>query len=217
MSREYISNLAIITPPSEEPIALALAKLHLRVTTAVDDLLITNLIASARSLAEKETRRAFVTRTYELRLNRFPYYTPIFALNPLTYERQPAGTDGQIWLPKPPLIAVNSLTYIDVNGATQTLDPSRYEVDSGGVLQGSLTPSFGNYFPQSRFQLNAIRINYDAGYGAASDVPEALIQAMLLQVGHWYRNREATTDQDLKELILGAKALASPFKWGSYG
>jgi Phage gp6-like head-tail connector protein len=217
MSNEFVQNLAVLTPPAEEPISLVTAKLHLRVTITAYDDLITALITAARELVEKEVRRALVTRTYQLRMNRFPFWAPAFAWNPLVFERLPMGIYGHIHVPKPPLIAVNSIQYLDVNGTLQTLDPSQYLVDAGGILQGAITPSYGNYFPQTRYQLDAVLISYDAGYGAASAVPTSLCQAMLLLVGHWYRNTEAATETSFSELTLGAKALCSSFKWGSYG
>lgn len=217
MSNEFIQNLAVLTPPAEEPVSLTTAKLHLRQTLTYDDALITSLITAARELVEKEVRRALVTRTYQLRLNRFPFYVPAFAMNPLVFERLPMGTYGQIHVPKPPLIVVNSINYVDPSGTPRLLDPSQYQVDAGGCLQGTICPAYGLYFPQTRWSLDCVTISYDAGYGAASQVPLSLCQAMLLMVGHWYRNREATTEAKFAELTLGARALCSSFKWGSYG
>lgn len=214
---EFIQNLAVLTPPAEEPVSLDTAKLHLRVTSTFDDALIAVLITSARELIEKEVRRSLVTRTYQLRMNRFPFWAPAWSWNPMVFERLPIGVYGHIHVPKPPLIQVNSIQYVDVNGTLQTLDPSQYLVDVGGSLQGTITPSYGNYFPQTRYQLDAVLISYDAGYGAAADVPASLVQAMLLMIGNWYRNREATTETLMSELTLGAKALCSSFNWGSYG
>jgi uncharacterized phiE125 gp8 family phage protein len=217
MSNEFFQNLAVLTPPTEEPVSLATAKLHLRQTLAYDDALIGALITAARELIEKETRRALVTRTYQLRMNRFPFYVPAFAMNPLVFERMPMGTYGQIHVPKPPLIVVNSINYIDPQGTMQLLDPSQYQVDSGGVLQGTIAPAYGLYFPQTRWQLDCVLVSYDAGYGRPADVPASLQQAMLLLIGTWYRNREAATEAKFSELTLGARALLSSFQWGSYG
>lgn len=214
---DHIQNLVMTTPPSEEPISLATAKLHLRVTITQDDPLISALITAARELCEKEVRRAFVTRTYQLRLNRFPWNSPQVYLPNYSDERMPSGTWGMIELPKPPLISVTSITYQDLNGTVQTLDPSRYQVDAGGVTQGVIVPSYGMYWPQSRYNLDSILINYQAGYGAASAVPLGICQAMLLTIGHWYRNREAASPTSFTELPLGAKWLLSSYKWGSYG
>jgi hypothetical protein len=215
--RDSIQNLAMTAPPAEEPISLTTAKLHLRVTIANDDPLISALITAARELCEKETHRSFVTRDYELRLDRFP---PTFAMQYLpaySDERSPGGTYGMIRLPKPPLVGINTLSYYDQDGTLQLLSPSQYSVDAGGVLQGAITPAYGYYWPNARYQLDAILIGYTAGYGPAAAVPASIAQAMLLCIGHWYRNRESVTPTAFTELPMGSKALLSSFKWGSYG
>ena len=53
--------LQLVTPPAEEPVSLAEARLHLRVDFTDDDALITSLIAAARQAAETLTGRQFVT------------------------------------------------------------------------------------------------------------------------------------------------------------
>ncbi len=215
--RDMLQNLVMTSPPASEPVSLATAKLHLRVTITNDDALITALITAARELCEKETHRSFVTRNYEVRLNRFP---PTFAMAYLpaySDERSPGGTYGMIRIPKPPLVSVNSIGYVDQNGTVQTLASNQYLVDTGGVLQGAITPAFGLTWPQTRYQLDAILIEITAGYGNAAAVPASICQAMLLCIGHWYRNRESVTPTAFTELPMGAKALLSSFKWGSYG
>ena len=42
-------SVVVVTPPDTEPLTLAEAKLHLRVTDTADDDLITDCIAAARS------------------------------------------------------------------------------------------------------------------------------------------------------------------------
>jgi uncharacterized phiE125 gp8 family phage protein len=214
---DFVQNLVMTVPPATEPVSLATAKNHLRVDISTDDdAMISALIIAARMLCEKETRRSFVTRTYELRLNRFPFAYPLAYLPAYSLERMPTSIYGRIHLPKPPLLAVSSITYIDVNGTVQTLDPGQYLVDSGGVTQGVITPSFGAYFPQTRYQIDAVKITFDAGYGDETTVPVVATQAMLLLMGNWYRNREAVTEGSFSELPMGVKALLSTLSWGSY-
>ena len=48
---------------------------------------------------------------------------------------------------------------------------------------------------------DAILIRYIAGYGAtAASVPEEVKLAMLMMIGHFYENREATFDRILREV-----------------
>ena len=76
---------SIITGPSEEPITLAEAKLHLRVEHNADDSLITALISTARQAAESRTHRALISRQFRLTLENW---------------------QDSIELPNPPLISV---------------------------------------------------------------------------------------------------------------
>ena len=64
--------LQLVTPPAEEPVSLADAKLHLRVDFTDDDALITSLIAAARQAAETLTGRQIVTARWKLVLDSFP-------------------------------------------------------------------------------------------------------------------------------------------------
>jgi hypothetical protein len=61
-----------------------------------------------------------------------------------------------------PCRGVKSITYIDTNGATQTLDPTKYIVD---ITKGRarLTPAYAMYFPPVRPIMNAVQITYDVG------------------------------------------------------
>ena len=64
--------LQLVTPPAEEPVSLAEAKLHLRVDFPNEDALITALIAAARQAAETLTGRQLVTARWKLVLDSFP-------------------------------------------------------------------------------------------------------------------------------------------------
>jgi len=89
--------LKLKTAPSVEPVTLDQAKLHLRVDSSDDNTLITALITTARQLAERETKRAFITQTWELHLDR--------AL-------------PEVEIPKPPLQSVDSIKAISTVQST---------------------------------------------------------------------------------------------------
>ncbi|MBN9065174.1 MAG: hypothetical protein J0H60_01505 [Rhizobiales bacterium] len=94
-----------------------------------------------------------------------------------------------IFLPCPPIIAVESVVYLDLNGDTQTIDPTNYAVTDNLLWfkPGWTMPTFG-CFP------DPLRVQYKAGYngtsGAAAgeqqtgDIPARVKQAIILTAQH---------------------------------
>ena len=212
-----VQNLTQTSDPAEEPVTLAVAKAHCKVDIPDDDAYIGMLIAVARERCEAEIHRAFVSRTYLLSLDGFPFAGAPTVSQAINSERLPNICFGKIRIPKPPLLSIDSITYVDNDGITQPLGPSLYLVQSGGKLQGVVTPAYGLAWPVARYQLGSVSVAYTAGYGPASSVPASIGLAMLLCIGHWYRNREAVSAVAMAEIPMGAKYLLSAFDWGSYG
>lgn len=175
--------LTVVTPPASEPVLLADAKDHLRVDDVNSDAQIATLIQVAREEVESFLGRALMPQTLRLNLDCFP------GLLWGTRMRM-VGACQQIELPMPPLASVSSITYVDTDGATQTLDPSLYIVDANSE-PARIRPSYGNEWPATREQINAVAITYTAGYANATAVPAAIKQAILLIIGENFINREA--------------------------
>ena len=113
-------------------------------------------LQAAREYGETFTHRAFITQTWDLKLDGFPC------------------SDEAIRLPKAPLISVTSVTYLDSNGDSQTWSASLYTVDAPTgpkAERGRIVPNYGQYFPTTRDVVNAVTVRFVAGYGAASAVP----------------------------------------------
>lgn len=162
----------ITTPPAVEPLTTAEAKLHLRIDHDDEDSYIDGLITTARLYCEDVSQRALITRTYTARLDRWP--------------------GSVIELPYPPLLAVTSIKYTDIDGNESTYSSANYLVDAHRE-PGRIALKNGVSWPSVTLQeINGVEIVWTAGYGAAgSDVPERYRQAMLLLIGHYYENREA--------------------------
>jgi len=170
-------NLILRSAPTVEPLTLAEAKLHLRQTQSFDDDLIRALIVAARQAAETITRRAIVAQKWSLLLDQFPrpglnigsanWYGPQWGINPgpMTVLSPDGFTGYEIFLPLPPMIAIEAITYMDsVTGTVQTLDPSQYLVVSSN--QTSITPAYGTVWPQTQDQKAAVAVKFTAGYAA---------------------------------------------------
>lgn len=185
-------------PIEYEPITLAEAQLHLKLDTIgsppahPDDALVESLIVAVREHAENYTGRAFARQAYRLSLDAFP-------------------SDGVIDLGTWPVLEVESVTYIDTSGATQTVDPSKYSYINSR-RPSSVVALFGEQWPATRNQKAAVTINFVAGCNDdvsphSYTMPKSAKAAMLLMLGHLYENREAIAKDDQAELPLGVMAL----------
>lgn len=184
---------SIVDEPAEEPITDAQFRAQCRILHDQEVDLIAAYITAARKYAEKWTGRQIITAGLKLQLDAFPIW--------------------EIRLPRPPLASVTSISYVDTNGDTQVIDEADYLVSTADE-PGLVTPSYGGYWPSVRNQLNSVTILYQAGYGAAADVPKDLVQAIRLLAAHWYRNREAATDAPQTPLPLAVEALLDSFWTG---
>jgi len=170
--------LRLVTAPAETPITLAEAKLQVKETTTDRDAELTAMLATAAEQLDGRAGvlgRALVTQTWELLLDRFP-------------------CGDCIEIPLPPLQSVTSITYVDANGATQTLATSVYGVDPA-CEPGAVYLKHGQEWPITRDDRNAVTIRFVAGYGNAAAVPERLKSAMKLHIADLDANREQSGNE----------------------
>lgn len=185
--------LTLLVPPAAEPVTRDEAKAHLRVTDTAEDALIDRLIAVARAAAEAHTGRAFVTQSFRLARDDWP--------DKLCLP-----------LPCPPLLAINDVRLYDAEGNASIWDASSYTVDTR-FTPGRLCLRSGWTWPVPGRAQGGIEIDFHAGFGAAaSDVPVAIRQAVLMLVAHLYENREAVAGEAAVEIPSGAAALLAPYR-----
>lgn len=193
-------NLIVVTPPEEEPATVAETKGQVRSDASVgstEDALISTYIAAAREKCEEISRRAFVTQTLALVLDAWP-------------------EENTIKIPRPPLIEVESVTYKLADGSEQEF--TDFVIDTASE-PGRLALAHGASWPDDDlYPIGAIRIEFQAGYGAAAAVPQIYKMAVQLLAAHWYENREATTPNALGsvEIPFGVTALLTGDR-GWYG
>lgn len=221
--------IQIVTAPAAEPVSLTEAKAHLRVDVADDDLLIGALIVAARQHAETITRRVLVTQSWKMTLDQFPapgmnissanWYGPQWGNSPGPLSAiRPDGRSGyEITPPLPPLQTVDSIKYIDQDGAQQTLAPSAYLVDTISE-PARITPAYGTTWPATQNRINAVEVAFTAGYGAASVVPEGIKRWMLIRIGSLYENREevALMNRGKLEPLPFVDGLLDPYRVVTY-
>ena len=186
----------VITPPAAEPVTLAEAKAYARVDISADDSLISAMIVAAREAGERETRRAFMPQTLELTLDAFPRrYCPGRPLSSAYradgYGRYVPRFD-KVELPRPPLAAVTSVSYLDpTTGVLTVLNSSTYVlVQESDDVPVFLVPVFGTDWPAVQLMPAAVRIRYTAGWPDAASVPEEIKAWIKTKVSTFYENRE---------------------------
>ncbi len=181
--------------PLALPITLAEALHHLKEESddGENDAYVLTLIDVARQACEDRTERTLISTPWLLTLDGFPEAIPLH---------------------QPPIIAVQSIQFTDADGLTQTLSPADYEVNAVSV-PGYVVPAYGKGWPATRSQINAVRVNYSAGYGVtAASVPKPLIQWMKLAIGDMYTNRNASSDRPVVRHNF-VDSLLEPYKvWG---
>jgi uncharacterized phiE125 gp8 family phage protein len=174
------------TPTLDSVITVADLKEHLRVDHSDEDTLITSLRAAAISWIEDycNTRLGDVTAVGYLDF----FYNARFPVGPVN--------------------SITSVTYTDANGDTQTLAAAKYWYD---IKTKSARITFDNVPQLYDDTFHAVQINMNVGY-AEADVPEPVLHAIRLLVGHLYENRQQVTRTKLNELPLGIHSLVSPYR-----
>lgn len=153
------ADLVLFTAPTEALLTLDEAKDHLRLN-GVDDwngLVQDQVDAALGQLDGYAGRlgRALAPQTWILYLPRFPN------------AGSASSVLGIIRLPLPPLISVASITYVDTDGATQTLSPSVYQVLDGE--RAEIRPAYGQVWPATRIDTaRAVAIKFQCGYAKAA-------------------------------------------------
>ncbi len=123
------------------------------------------MIAAATGMIDGPTGwlgRAVGVQTLELRLDHFGC--------------------GVVRLPYPPILEIVTAKIIDQGGTEVTIEADQYD-----QLGEKVMPAYGAAWPVPRFQREAVRIRYRAGYEI---LPAQIRAAILLMVGDLYRFRE---------------------------
>lgn len=181
----------VTTAPASDPVTLADAKTHLRVTHNNDDTYIDGLITAAREWVEDFTGRSLVTQTRTYLMDGFPI------------------GDDFIVLPRSPIQSVTTVVYVDTAGANQTWSSVNYAVDTTAD-PGGIYLAYNATWPDTRAQRHAVTITYIAGY---TIIPQRLKQAMLLIIGELYARRELSiVGATISEVPFAVQALLSPFR-----
>ena len=223
-----MARLELTTAAAAEILTLAAAKLHLRVTHDADDSLITRLISAATQVAQNYACSKFINETYTLYLEDWGdvyvsnsynlqggYYDTLKGPNSFKYGGFYSKYTGlpQIVLPYAPLSSVSSVKYYDSANAQQTITSTDYNVLKFINQKGFIEFVDGYSLPGLYPRADAIEIEFVAGYGsAASNVPDAILQATLLILGQMYEKRE----DSVSRLPKASEYILDPYRIKTY-
>jgi len=159
--------------PTDEPISLAQAQLHLRLDTEgspashPDDTLVDMMITTSREMVEKDTGLTLPVTEYQCKS------TPV---------------DDKVSLQTYPVTSVESVTYEDEDEVIQSVSVSDYYVDN---FQRPSVLVFRRNVPTKD-----VTVSFTAGYTDNDSpnpfpMPKILKNAMLLMIGNLYENRQS--------------------------
>lgn len=184
----------VTVKPEGNPLSVFEAKRQLRIEpedTDQDDH-VADLCGAAHRKIERELGYSILRQTRQTHLSGFPR--------------------GAIWLGGGDSPAVSSITYRDPLNVIQTLDVSAYVVDAASRV-AAVYPAPTTTWPSTICTPSAVVVTWLSGWANPTDVPEDLIHAMKLLVGHWDQNREAVVVGTIStEVQIALDDLLSQFR-----
>jgi uncharacterized phiE125 gp8 family phage protein len=166
------------TAATDIPVSITTAAEHLRVVDVDEYTLIERLIKSATKRLQQRHWTQFCTATFD-------EYFDSFGNAPFLLRRNPIGT-------------VSSVKYTDLDGTEQTVSTDTWEqgLEDG---RGIIRLKYDQTWPTDcRGHTDDVVIRYTAGYGAQADVPEPIVDAVLVEIADRYLLRESIVPDRMK-------------------
>jgi uncharacterized phiE125 gp8 family phage protein len=193
-----------LSQPAVEALTLDDVKLHGHIDSADENAWLLSAIKAARQAIEGPRGYGFaiVAAQWRLPLDAFP---------------------AEIWIAMGPVLSIDAIAYCDAAGTLQTLAPSRYQWRKGHN-EARIKPVYGDAWPSTREQYDAVQVTFTAGYaGTENDPPdlagidEPLKVAMLMLIRHWDANRETVAvGQIPAEMPHGFTDLINRYRVGRF-
>lgn len=181
----------LVTAPASTPVSLSEAKANLDVGFTDKDTQITALIAAATAHLDGWAGilgRCIITQTWRQDFDRF---------------------NRCLRLPLFPVASIASVKYDDESDVEQTVSSGNYALLTDDL--GSYVKFLDTYaFPAIHSERPAVRVTYVAGEAAA---PDAIKQAMLLLIRHWFDNPTAVSvGVPAQAMPMAVDALLAPYR-----
>jgi uncharacterized phiE125 gp8 family phage protein len=157
---------------------------------------VAQLIRTSLQEAERITGRSILPQTWSLVLSAFPA--------------------GGIVIPRPPLLSVASITYLDPDGLPVVMasSPAEFRVvaPSGPqAAKGCVLPLEGESWPSTQVGPMAVTVRYTAGYPLGADgiaqVPYDITQGRLVSIAEMYKQRSESVHISQSVAMRTARSL----------
>lgn len=168
-----------------EAVTIDAIKAHCRISTTADDDYLDLLRIAAREQVEADLNLPVVGQAFKLYVEtNFPVTQP---------------------LPFANIQSIDSITYTDADGQTQTLDDSYYTLKpykDPPVIEFDTPPTAQDFVVT--FVAGFIMVDPDdTDSDGDNTVPQLIKQAILFLVAHWYEHRESSMESIIKEVPQG--------------
>ncbi len=190
--------LTLVTAPTAFPLTTDDVQEQLGIDTDDDAQLLNRLITAATSYVDGQgvLGRAMINQTWRQAMQ-YP--------------------SGRVYLEMHPVTSLAAVKYYDTSNALQTDTLGNYRLIEG-TDWAYVEPTSGNAWPTTFDRPDAVRIEFVAGYGAASsNIPQHIRHALLLLIAHWHDNREDAGGANLSSIPLGFEALLNAERRSWYG
>jgi len=159
----------VTTQPTAEPLTVDEVKTFLNLTSNEDNGMLEAFIQASREWAEKSTGRVLLTQTIKQYWDEWPTGAWNLGISPAT--------------------SVTSISYKDVDGATQTWSAANYTADTVSIPPRIFPTDDVDYPSLGRYP-NPVWVTYVVGYTTPAAVPADAKAAMLQKIAFLYENRE---------------------------
>lgn len=188
--RTYDQAIELVIADHPEPVTLAEIKNHCRVDSTSDDDKLTSYVTAARSQIEAMTGLRLLTKTQTIYVDSF---------------------EELAFLPVAPVQSVTSISYVDTDGASQTLSTDVYEARLNDYLRPSIVLKYNQTWPTIRLG-SRITVVIATGYGDRADVPTPLIHAIKMLAAYWYAMAEAASDEPTTQVPMAVDYLIENYR-----
>ena len=166
------------------PVQVSDVKRHLRLPESVDNTYLEDLIEAAT---------AFIDGPHGVGVS----------LSLTTYTLNIDDLSSSFTIPIYPVRAVNEIAYLDRTGVGQIV--------TTGIRFDNSNPARVYHDIRSSALDGSVVVTFTAGFVT---IPGDLKQAILMLVGHFYENREATSDEKVETVPLGVETILNRYRVG---